>query len=246
MVGSSSVASSFQPSQAVGWVADKRGASTHGTAAQVAEVPAPTTALAADEAEEGEIPPRRSPKGGKGFPSSSLGKRQTAAQPLSASSAQSSRPGPTSPKSASVSASPAATSHEGQPSQRQRGGKGAITAYLAPKPASSVTEATRSSADASGSSSSLSDARFDALIAQVRALSEQLTKQVALNAELQRQIVDLSLQLRTAKPKRTRSHSPTAPAVHDDADMSSDAEDKQKVPPQHRPSSSGRQTPSNE
>ena len=130
--------------------------------------------------------------------------------------------------------------------QRHRGGKGAITAYLAPKPASSVTEATHSTADASGSSSSLSDARLDALIAQVRALSEQLTKQVALNAELQRQIVDLSLQLRTAKPKRTRSHSPTAPAVHDDADMSSDAEDKQKVPPHQRASSSGRQTRSNE
>ena len=97
--------------------------------------------------------------------------------------------GTASPKTEPLSASTAATSHEGQPSQRQRGGKGAITAYLAPTPTSSVSEPARSAADPDVSSSSLSGARFDALIAQVRELSEQLTKQVA-----QRQIVDLSLQ----------------------------------------------------
>ena len=55
----------------------------------------------------------------------------------------------------------------------------------------------------------LSDARLDALIAQVHELSKQLTKQVALNAQLQRQIVVLSTQLQTVKPTRTLSHSPT-------------------------------------
>ena len=86
---------------------------------------------------------------------------------------------------------------------------------------------------------------LDALIAQVRELSEQLTKQVALNAELQRQIVDLSIQLRTVKPKRTRSHSPTVPEVNNDADIPSDAEEHQRVPPHQWASSSGQQTPSN-
>ena len=38
----------------------------------------------------------------------------------------------------------------------------------------------------------LSDARLDALIAQVHELFKQLTKQVALNAQLQRQSVGLS------------------------------------------------------
>ena len=131
-----------------------------------------TAALAAGEAEEGEISPQLSPKAGKAFPTSSSGECPTAVQPPSASSAQPSRPGAASPKTGSRLASTAATSDAGQPSQRKRGGKGPITAYLVPKPASTASEPARSAADAGGSSSSSSDVRLNALIAQVRALSE--------------------------------------------------------------------------
>ena len=139
VVDSSSVASSFQPFQVVGRVADKRGASTKGNTAQVAEVPAPTTALAADEAEKGEIPLRRSPKGGKGLPSSSLGTRQTATQPLSALPSHHVQ-APRRTKLRQCRLPRLRLLMKASPHR-----KGAITAYLAPKAASSVTEATRSS-----------------------------------------------------------------------------------------------------
>ena len=159
------------------------------TVSQVAEVPAPVTGLAVGEVEEGEIPFRRSPKEEKELPTSSMGKCPDRCATVTTSQ-------PSGPSAASSKAGPraASTAVTSAPKEGQRGDEGANTAYtLHPSRTRLRRNRTVAKPEACASSSSASDARLDALLVQVRELSEKLTKHVSLNAELQRQIVDFSI-----------------------------------------------------